>query len=228
MKIGVLLHGSGVYDGTEIQEAVLSLLALEEAGYEYVCLAPDKNQHHVINHLTGDEMAETRNVMIESARIARGKIESLAVSHVDTIDALVMPGGFGTAKNITNWAFAGAEGTIDPLVRDFIVALVKAKKPIVALCMSPTTVAKAVQESGISAKLSVGTTAAKSPYGIADISTGIESTGASALMETIQEIAIDEENKIICAPCYMMEASLLDVRKNISQAIQQMDLWLKA
>ena len=123
MKIGVLLHGSGVYDGTEIQEAVLSFLALEEAGYEYVCLAQDKNQHHVINHLTGDEMAETRNVLIESARIARGKIESLTVIHADKIDALVMPGGFGTAKNITNWAFTGASGTLFQSNTDLIMEL---------------------------------------------------------------------------------------------------------
>ena len=104
MKIAVLLHGSGVYDGTEIQEAVLSLLAIEEMGHTYQCIAPDIQQFHVVNHLTGEPMSETRNVLVESARIARGNVIKLSETDVHSFDALVMPGGFGTAKNFTTWA----------------------------------------------------------------------------------------------------------------------------
>ena len=70
-KIAVVLSGSGVYDGSEIHEAVLSLLAIEKHGAQWHCFAPNINQHHVINHITGAEMDTTRNVLIESARIAR-------------------------------------------------------------------------------------------------------------------------------------------------------------
>src|SRR3989338_2129411 len=105
MKIGVLLSGCGVYDGAEIQEAVLTLLSIDEIGAEAVCISVNRNQHHVINHITGKEMDESRNMMLESARIARGKIREISEIDPVDIDALVIPGGFGSAKNFTSWAF---------------------------------------------------------------------------------------------------------------------------
>lgn len=219
MKIGVLLHGSGVYDGTEIQEAVFTLLALAEAGAEAVCIAPNVQQHHVLNHLTGEELPETRNVLMESARIARGNIRDIATVSANELEALVMPGGFGTAKNITNWAFAGPDSTILDSVRKLIVDLVHQHKPIVGLCMSPTTIAKALEGSGIETTLTVGTTTEASPYDIAGIAGGIEKVGQKVAMKSVHEIAIDEQHRIITAPCYMMEASILEVRSNIKQAI---------
>lgn len=219
MKIGVLLHGSGVYDGTEIQEAVFTLLALAEVGAEAICIAPNVQQHHVLNHLTGAELPETRNVLIESARIARGNVRDLSTVSANELDALVMPGGFGTAKNLTKWAFSGPDGDILDSVRQLIVDLVGQHKPIVGLCMSPTTIAKALEGSGIEATLTVGTTVEASLYDIASIAGGLEKVGQKATMKSIHEIAIDEQHRIITAPCYMMEASILEVRNNIKQAI---------
>ncbi len=71
-KFAVVLSGCGVYDGAEIQEATLSMLAIAKQGCRYEIFAPDTKQHHVINHITGDEMEESRNVLVEAARIARG------------------------------------------------------------------------------------------------------------------------------------------------------------
>lgn len=222
MKVAVLLHGSGVYDGTEIHEAVLSLLALAENGLEYQCIAPNVNQYHVVNHLDGSEQEENRNVLIESARIARGDV--LAIEEVDSSEfsALVMPGGFGTAKNITTWGINGPEGPILPSVKHFILGMVQAAKPVVALCMSPTTVAKALEGSPYHAVLSVGSTAEASPYDIAAISNGMVGIGQDAESRTVEEISLDPKLKIICAPCYMMEAGILEVRQNIAQAIKAM------
>ena len=222
MKIGVLLHGSGVFDGTEIQEAVLTLVALADVGAEVICMAPNVNQYHVLNHLTGEEMPETRNVLVESARIARGQIRDLSTISADELDGLVMPGGFGTAKNITTWAFAGPDGTILPDVKQLILDLLSQHKPIVGLCMSPTTIAKALEGSGITAMLTVGTDTEQSPYDIAGIAGGIEKIGQKLAKKSVQEVAIDEANSIITAPCYMMEANILDVRHNINQAIAAM------
>lgn len=222
MKIAVLLHGSGVYDGTEIQEAVLSLLAIAEQGHQYQCIAPNIQQHHVINHLNGDEMNETRNVLTESARIARGDILDLKDVHLADYDALLMPGGFGTAKNFTQWAFQGPEGDIIPPVRELILGFVESNKPIGALCMSPTTVAKALEGSKYSAKLSVGTDQENSPYDIAAISAGVDQTGAVAEMKSVREVSIDSSLKIVCAPCYMMEASIAEVNANIRQAVAEL------
>ena len=143
MKIGVLLSGCGVYDGAEIQEAVLTLLSIEEMGAEAVCISVNENQHHVVNHVTGEEMEESRNMLIESARIARGNItDILEIDPVD-IDALVIPGGFGSAKNFTTWAFSGPDGTILPSVKLLLVNMVNIGKPIAALCVSPVVVSKA-------------------------------------------------------------------------------------
>lgn len=222
MKIGVLLSGSGVYDGSEIQESVFTLLAIAKHNGEAVCMAPNTNQHHVVNHLTGDEMDEERNVLVESARIARGNIKDVAEMSSKDIDALVIPGGFGTAKNHTKWAFNGPEGSINRDVKRLINEMVDSKKPIVGLCMGPTTIAKALEGSGIKAQLTVGTIKENSPYEIEAISAGMESVGAVAEMKSVSEIAVDEQNKIITAPCYMMEASIVDVQENIEQAINKL------
>lgn len=221
-KIGVLLSGNGVYDGAEIHEAVLSLLAVEEAGASWICLAPNYNQHHVINHTTGQEMPETRNILVEAARIARGNIKDIQGFNVNEIDGLVMPGGFGAAKNFTKWAFQGAAGEINPIVKDFLIKMTNAGKPIAALCISPVVLAKALEGSGKHPKLTVGTDKNPSPYDIKADTEGLAAMGALPEMKTINEILVDEENKIISAPCYMMEVGVKEVRANAKMAIDKL------
>jgi enhancing lycopene biosynthesis protein 2 len=221
MKIGVLLSGNGVFDGSEIQEAVFSLLAIDENNANAVCFAPNIDQHHVLNHITGDEMNESRNVLVESARIARGNIQDLKEISSDDIDALVLPGGFGAAKNLTKWAFEGPDGEIQPDVKRIILEMVHHRKPVCGLCMGPTVIAKALEGSGVKANLTVGTTEAPSPYEIDAISAGMEKTGANAVMKEVTEIMVDESNKIVTAPCYMMEATISQIRNNIKMAIDK-------
>lgn len=221
MKIAVLLHGSGVYDGTEIHEAVFTLLSIAEAGHTYECIAPNLPQHHVINHLNGEEMNETRNVLVESARIARGEIKELSDVKASDFDALLMPGGFGTAKNFTKWAFEGPNGDIVPEIKSLILDFISKGKTIGALCMSPTTIAKALEGSPYHPKLTVGTTSEGSPYDIGSISQGIQTTGAVSEMKSVREISVDEDLKIVTAPCYMMDASITEVRQNIAQAVNE-------
>lgn len=220
MKIGVLLSGCGVYDGVEIQEAVLTLLAIEEIGAKAVCISIDQPQHHVVNHLSGEEMPESRNMMVEAARIARGEVTEISSVVPADLDALVIPGGFGSAKNFTKWAFSGPEGDIDPKVKLLIVNMVNVGKPIAALCVSPVVVAKALEDSTIHASMTIGSNTEASPYDINGFSAGLSSTGVSPVMKTVREIQIDHTNKIVTAPCYMMDASILDVRKNIRSAIE--------
>ena len=222
MKIGVLLSGNGVFDGSEIHEAVFTLLAIDEAQADAICLAPDIEQHHVLNHITGEEMPESRNVLIESARIARGNIKNLADIKSDDIDALVLPGGFGAAKNLTKWAFSGPDGEILPDVKRLINEMVIHGKPVCGLCMGPTVIAKALEKTSIHPQLTVGTTEDPSPYEIDAISAGMEKTGAQAVMKKISEVLVDEKNKIVTAPCYMMEASISQIRNNIKMAIDAM------
>ena len=222
MKIGVLLSGNGVFDGSEIQEAVFTLLAIDEKGAEAVCMAPDVDQHHVLNHITGEEMNEKRNVLVESARIARGKIRNLADVSAADLDALVLPGGFGAAKNLTKWAFSGPEGEILPDVKRIINEFVAEGKPVCGLCMGPTVIARALEGTSYHPKLTVGTTEEPSPYEIDAISAGMEKTGAEAVMKKITEVLVDPENKIVTAPCYMMEASVTQIRENIKMAMNEL------
>ena len=220
MTIGILLSGCGVYDGAEIHEAVLAMLAIKEAGHNYQCISVDKNQHHVINHLTGEEMRESRNMLVESARIARGDIKVIKDVDVVDLDALVIPGGFGSAKNFTKWAFYGPDGEILPEVKLFLVNLFNVGKPICALCVSPVVLAKALEGSGVQTNLTLGTNEEESPYDINGFSAGLEVTGAVAEMKTIREIAVDKKNRIVSAPCYMMEANIVEIRENIKQAVE--------
>ncbi len=222
MKIGVLLSGCGVYDGSEIHEATFTLLAIDENKAEALCMAPDILQHHVLNHINGEEIDEKRNVLVESARIARGNIRSLKDVACDDIDAMVIPGGFGAAKNLTKWAFEGPAGDINPEVKRIIVEMHDAGKPVCGLCMGPTVIAKALEESGVQVSLTVGTTDESSPYDIKDVSDGMEALGAKAVMHSIREIETDEVNKIVSAPCYMMDASVAEVRGNIKMAVDKL------
>jgi enhancing lycopene biosynthesis protein 2 len=222
MRIGILLSGSGVYDGSEIQETVFSLLAVAEKEADHLFMAPNVDQMHVVNHLSGEEMNETRNVLLESARIARGDIEDLINISSKDIDGLIIPGGFGTAKNHTDWAVNGPGSSINAEVKRVILEMVTEGKPIVALCMGPTTVAKALEGTKFSPKLTIGTTSEKSPYDIKAISDGLTQVGALAEMKSVKEVCSDDILNIISAPCYMMEASPLEVRNNISTAVNLM------
>jgi enhancing lycopene biosynthesis protein 2 len=220
MKIGVLLSGCGVYDGAEIHEATLTLLSIAEIGAEAVCISVDREQHHVVNHMTGEEMQESRNMLVEASRIARGNISNINEVNPADIDGLIIPGGFGSAKNFTNWAFEGPDGTILPEVKLMIVNMLNVGKPVAALCVSPVVMAKALEGSDIHANLTIGSDQEESPYDISGFSGGLESLGATTEMKTVREILVDSTNKIITAPCYMMDASILDVRKNVRSAVE--------
>ncbi len=225
-KILVLLSGCGVYDGSEIHESVLTLLALDKAGLSYQCAAPNIDQHHVLDHTNGEEMDQKRNVLVEAARIARGDIKDLAQVHASDYAGLAIPGGFGAAKNLTKWAFSGPDGEINGEVKRVINEFVSIGKPVAAMCMAPTVVAKALADSGVKAHLTVGTTEEVSPYDIAAISSGMEAIGAVAEMHAVKNISIDEDNKIVTAPCYMMEASISEMNIGIEKAIGQLAAWL--
>lgn len=219
MKIGVLLSGAGVYDGAEIHEAVLTLLEIESLGFEAVCIGIDAPQHHVINHINGQEQAQTRNMLEEAARIARGQIREISTVVPADLDALVIPGGFGSAKNFSSWAFEGPNGQIRPDVKLMLVNMYNVGKPIVALCVSPVLLALAFEDMAIGQQLTIGSTSAPSPYNISDFQEGLQAKGAQTPNCSIQEICIDVPNRIITAPCYMLEASLPALQQNIRQAM---------
>ena len=212
-KVAVILSGCGVYDGSEIHETMAALLALDNHGMEAECFAPDINQMHVIDHLKGTPMhEETRNVLVESARIARGKIEALDASKMAEMDALVIPGGYGAAKNLCNYAVEGTEMEVNEDVRKAINAIHDAGKPIVSLCISPVILAKIFNEH--EPLLTVG--------GYGDDAKNIEAMGARHQVTAHEEYVVDENLKIITTPCYMMDASVGQIFRGVDKAIDKL------
>lgn len=212
-KIAIILSGCGVYDGAEIHESVMTMLAITKQGAEYEIYAPNREQHHVVNHITGEEMSEKRNILIESARIARGNIKPLEELNVQNIDAVIFPGGFGVAKNFCNYAFKGADYTISKDIEIVITDAVNAKIPVGALCISPVLLAKALKNP----KITIGNDANTSAH--------IEQQGAIHEITNKDGVAIDENYKLVTAPCYMLEATVADIAagaENVVQAILKM------
>lgn len=212
VRVGVVLSGCGVYDGSEIHEAVLGLLYLDQAGAEIQCYAPDKPQLHVINHLTGEPAeGETRNVLIESARIARGEIQSLDKLNVDHLDAVFFPGGFGAAKNLCGYAVDGDTCEIDPDVARVIQEAHAKSKVIGCVCISPVLIAKALQGQQVEPVLTIGSDAATAG--------SLRAMGATNEPKAVNEITVDEDNKIVSSPAYMLGPSIAHVAKGIEATV---------
>lgn len=198
-KVAVVLSGNGVFDGSEIHEATLTLYAIVKNGGIYEIFAPDIDQHHVINHITGEPMPEKRNVLVESARIARGKIKNLADFKAADFDALIFPGGFGVAKNLCTYAFDGVNCKVNKDVEKAIISMHSAKKPIGALCISPVLLAKVLGTINITIGLDKNTAA------------DIKNLGAIHTETNHGEIVIDKMNKIVTTPCYMLNATIAQI-----------------
>lgn len=209
-KIAVVLSGCGVFDGAEIHEATLTLFAIASNGAEYEIFAPDVDQHHVVNHLTGDEMKETRNVLVEAARIARGKIKPLSAFHAADFDGLIFPGGFGVAKNLSDWAFKGPDSSLLPEVSNAINTMVESGKPVGALCISPVLLAKTLD----GARITIGSDA--------DTAAAVQSAGAEHVETTHGEVVVDEKYNIVTTPCYMLDATIVQIADGADNVVKAM------
>ena len=214
-KIGVVLSGCGVYDGAEIHEAVITLLAIDRAGAEAVCMAPDVDQMHVINHLTGEEMqGETRNVLVEAARIVRGNIVDIATVKADDIDALFFHGGFGAAKNLCNFAVKGENCDVHPEVMRLVKEFAQKQKPQGVACIAPALFAKIYEGESQHPTLTIGNDR--------DISEKIEKMGSHHQDCAVLDIVVDKENKIVSTPAYMLGQSISEVAEGIEKSVKEL------
>lgn len=201
-RVAVVLSGCGVYDGTEITEAVSAIVHLSRAGAEVSSFAPDKDQMHVVNHATGEEEAgAVRNALVESARIARGKIKPLDQCDANDFDALVVPGGFGAAKNLSDFASRGAEMTVDASLEKVMREFHGRGKPIGVCCIAPTIAAKVFGKRGC--RLTVGSEEESEEYPYAGAAGAIKGLGAVHQVCEPHEACIDEQNKIVSSSAYM-------------------------
>jgi enhancing lycopene biosynthesis protein 2 len=209
-KIGVVLSGCGVRDGSEIHEAVLTLLAIDRNGAKAVCLAPDMELNEV-NHLTMKETGAKRNVLVESARIARGEISDIKTVSASDLDAIVLPGGFGAAKNLCDFAFQGDKGSVQPDVLRLVREMAAAKKPICAICIAPTVIALALGKD-LSPQLTIGT-----DEGTAR---AIDATGSRHVNCPVDQFVVDRENMVVSTPAYMLAGSIAEAAVGIEKAVK--------
>jgi enhancing lycopene biosynthesis protein 2 len=210
--VGVLLSGCGVMDGSEIHEAVMTLYFIDKHGAEALCMAPNKDQYDVVNHITGQPVEETRNIMVEAARIARGQIRDVNTVLVDDIDALILPGGFGAAKNLCTFAVDGIHCTVDNGVGGILKEMNRAGKPIGALCIAPAVIAGLFGDT-LSPELTIGM----------DPETGeaMEKMGARHKKAKVDEIVVDEKNRIVTTPCYMLAQSIGEVGDGVDKLVKK-------
>lgn len=213
IRAGVVLSGCGFLDGAEIHESVFTLYHLDRAGVEIVCMAPNVPQMHVVDHAAGRPVSGTRNVLQEAARIARGKIRDLAVVRATELDVLLMPGGFGAAKNLSDFATAGADCEVLPALARLVRDMVAAGKPIGAICISPAVVAAIFRGTDVQPKLTIGDDAGTAA--------AIEAMGARHQSCPVTGFVLDDGHCIATTPAYMYDARPSEVFEGIGKLVQK-------
>lgn len=210
--VAVILSGCGAYDGAEIYESVLTLLALERAGAKVTCVAPDIAQKHVIDHRTGEEMVDSdRNVLTEAARISRGEIEPLDNLKVETFDAIIFVGGYGAAKNLSSYAFDGVSYDVDAGVIDLIQAAHAQSKALGFICISPVLAARAPGDKGV--QLTIGSDP--------DTAAALEAKGAKHVECAVSDAVTDRRNRVVSTPAYMLANSITEAESGINTLVAE-------
>ncbi|MBN1283706.1 MAG: isoprenoid biosynthesis glyoxalase ElbB [Proteobacteria bacterium] len=210
-RIGVILCGCGHRDGSEVHEATLTLLAIDLAGAEALCFAPAGEARFVRDHLSGDELPERRSMIVESARIARGRIDPLAEARAADLDALIIPGGQGAALNLSSYLADGARCSVEPETARLIREMAAAGKPVGAICIAPATLARALEEAGISAVLTAGDDE--------DVARDVEAMGHRHERSLPTECVIDRKNRVVTTPAYMNARSIGEVWKGVGKLV---------
>jgi len=219
-KIAVVLSGCGVYDGTEVHEAAAALAALSRGGAEITMYAPDKDQAHVVDHTKGAEMDQPRNVLLESARIARGAVKPLSELTADDVDAAVFPGGFGAAKNLSDFGFKGADMTVDPEVSRILSSFHAAGKPLALCCIAPILAAKVLGSNGPT--LTLGNCGSEDDWPYQGAIEAAKSFGANMELKAVEEVCVDTQNKIVTTPAFMYNGKFHEIQDGVGSMITEL------
>jgi len=219
-KVAVVLSGCGVYDGTEVHEAAAALAALSRHGVATSMYAPDKKQAHVIDHTAGAEMDQERNVLKESARIARGAVAPLSDLKAADFSAVVFPGGFGAAKNLSDFGFKGADMDVDPEVRRVLTEFHGAGKPQALCCIAPILAAKVLGKSGVT--LTLGNCGPESDWPYQGSIEAAKSFGANMKLMNVGEVCVDSENKVVTSPAFMYNGQFHEIQDGVTKMVDEL------
>ena len=210
-NIAVILSGCGVYDGAEITEAVSTLIALSKAGANYQCFSLDQNKTHIIDHTKGEVADDSRNILVESARIARGNVKEISTLSAKDYDGIIFPGGFGVAKNFCDFATAGENMVVDENIKNFLVSFKQTNRPIGALCIAPVLLARIFGE--LNPEVTVGDNG--------DIEKVLASWGANPQKCSVDDCVIDRHNKFVSSPAYMLGQSIIDISAGVEKLVKE-------
>ncbi|MDR0364881.1 MAG: isoprenoid biosynthesis glyoxalase ElbB [Bacteroidales bacterium] len=209
-RFALILSGCGVYDGAEIHESVSTMIAIRKAGAEYQLFAPNREQYHVVNHLTGEEMDEKRNVLVESARIARGQIKDIIEFDPKDFDAIIFPGGFGAAKNLSDYAFKGSSCRAIPEIEKAIKDTIESGKPLGAECIAPVVMAAVLK----GATVTIGSDEATAK--------DIEQLDGHHIVAEHNGVIYDRKYNLYTTPCYMAAQNILEVYESAEALVNAM------
>lgn len=211
-KAAFVLSGCGFKDGSEIHEAVCAMIALDGSGFEVVCVAPDINQKRTLNHITDESLAEERNVLVESARIARGNIRSVSDLQHKEFDVLVFPGGFGSALNLCTFAIDGTNCTVNPEIHELVTRAHSDRKPIAAMCIAPVLIARCL---GNGVRLTIGTDKATA--------SAINSMGGIHVECLVDDAVVDTDKRVVSTPAYMLAKGPAEVYAGATRMIEELE-----
>ena len=211
-KFAVVLSGCGRADGSEIHESITALLAIDCAGCTYQCYAPNINQSAVINNLTSKKVDETRNVLVESARIARGEIKDLNELNVDDYDCILFPGGFGAITNWCDFASKGINCDVEPSINSALETAYANQKVIGAMCIAPVTIAKVLGKYGVTVTIGNDEKVAEA----------IEQMGAKHQNTIVTDACVDANHKVVTTSAYMLAKSIKEVAAGAKAMVEAM------
>ena len=210
--IAVILSGCGVFDGSEIYESTLAFLAIEHNGSTYECFAPNIPQAKVVNHLTGEEVAgETRNVLVESARLCRGEIKDLNELKVEDFDAMVLPGGFGAATSLSDFATKGADATINDGVYKAVRSFADVKKPVGFICIAPALI-PLIYKKGV--QVTIGNDE--------ETAAAITKMGAIHVECSVDDFVADLVKKVVTTPAFMLAKNITEANTGIENMVTEL------
>ncbi|MGE6607845.1 isoprenoid biosynthesis glyoxalase ElbB [Halomonas sp. NPDC076908] len=216
-QVAVVLAGCGVFDGSEIYETTLTLLRLDQLGIGYRCFAPDIEQHHVINHFNQEVVeGERRNVLQESARLARGEISPLSELVADDFDAVIVPGGFGVAKNLSDFASASDSMQVLDALKEALAGFREEAKPIGLMCIAPVMVPRLLGDG-------IAVTIGNDPA----VSGAISAMGGLHRSCSVEDIVVDLEHRVVSTPAYMLATRISEAATGIFKLVDRIDEMIK-
>ena len=224
-KIAVILSGCGNRDGSELQESLSLLQAIDRRGWQYQCFAP-AGMFEVVPHIDvqDDEEEgtvldmEQRDIFVESARIARGNLLPLEQYSADDYDALALPGGMGAARNLSTFAFDGPRMEVMDLVTDAILATYRAHKPVVAMCIAPMVLAKVLGRYEV--ELTLGPDDNQASQVAKGFGCKVRACGPT-------DVCVDSEHKVLTTPAYMAASRISEIFAGAENMVAELEKMLQ-